>query len=289
MTQRERINEDGGQEHVDVYNNTPQPVRGQVGSTEQVVRGAPAHVEHHSDRPTVVQPVHTQQSAPTYQNTAGDIDIDLHTPTDRVRWGSIIAGLFAALSTLAVLSLLGLAIGASTYDTGDRARDYGIGAGIWGGLSALLAFALGGWLAGRTAALRGPRNGMLNGAMVWALAVPLLLYLLSSGIGSALRTAGNVAATGAQSAAATTDGNVDASGAQAQADNLQNQAQALNTPENRAQAADTAGRGALGTFGSLLLALGAASLGGYFGGQALADRRRVPAMAGRGGLGGLFR
>jgi hypothetical protein len=37
-------------------------------------------------------------------------------PTDRVRWGPILAGTFAALTALAVLSTLGTAIGLSAYD-----------------------------------------------------------------------------------------------------------------------------------------------------------------------------
>src|SRR4051812_24378559 len=48
------------------------------------------------------------------------------TPTDRVRWGAIFAGLFAAMSALVVLSLLGLAIGLSSVDAGDRPANFGI-------------------------------------------------------------------------------------------------------------------------------------------------------------------
>ena len=48
-----------------------------------------------------------------------DVENTIVTPTDRVRWGSILAGLFTALSTLLVLTLIGLAIGAASYDPGD--------------------------------------------------------------------------------------------------------------------------------------------------------------------------
>jgi hypothetical protein len=143
-------------------------------------------------------------SGPAVTTTGGpqyDVDMAVVTPTDRVRWGPIVAGLFAALSTLAVLSVLGLAIGASAFDPGDRASSFGIGAGIWGAISALLAFGVGGWTAARTAAVGGRANGLLNGTMVWVVAIPLLLYLLSSGIGSLLGTAGQAAATAAQVAA----------------------------------------------------------------------------------------
>ena len=47
------------------------------------------------------------------------------TPTDRVRWGPILAGTFSALTTLAILSTLGAAIGLSSYDRGqDDVRNF---------------------------------------------------------------------------------------------------------------------------------------------------------------------
>jgi hypothetical protein len=213
------------------------------------------------------------------------------TPTDRVRWGPIIAGLFAALSTLAVLSVLGLAIGASAFEPGDSASSFGIGAGIWGAISALLAFGVGGWTAARTAALGGRVNGLLNGTMVWVVAIPLLLYLLSSGIGSLLGTAGRAASTAAQVAApaagqaANKAANNPALQAtvQAGAQNAQAAVQAtaqavqqqLANPANQAAAADAVKKGAWGTLASLLLGLAAAALGGSLGARKHDDRRTL--------------
>src|SRR3954447_15379623 len=110
------------------------------------------------------------------QYSAPDVNVSATavTPTDRVRWGSIIAGLFAALSTLAVLTVLGIAVAGSAYDPGDSARAFGIGAGIWSAVSALIAFFIGGWLASRSAAVRSEGSGVLNGAMVWVVAIPLI-------------------------------------------------------------------------------------------------------------------
>lgn len=208
---------------------------------------------------------------------ASDVEVNtaVVTPTDRVRWGPILAGLFAALSTLAVLSVLGVAIAGSAYDPGDRARTFGIGAGIWGAVSMLLAFAVGGWLAARSAAVRGHHNGLLNGAMVWAVAIPLILYTLASGVGAAARSAGSVAQTGAQVAAQVSDDATaastreDAEGmanqAQAAAANAQNRVSAAMTPENKERAADATAKTAWGTLISLLLGLAAASAGGYLG------------------------
>src|SRR4051812_39198023 len=111
-------------------------------------------------------------------------------PTDRVRWGPIIAGLFAAISTLVVLAVLGAAVAGTAYDPGDSARSFGIGAGIWGAISALLAFFISGWLAARSAAVRGHGAGLLNGAMVWVATIPLMMIVGSMIAGRAAAAAG---------------------------------------------------------------------------------------------------
>ena len=110
-------------------------------------------------------------------------------PVDRVRWGPILAGTFAALTALAVLNTLGTAIGLSKWDPGDDARRFAIGAGVWGVISLLLSFGIGGFLAGRSEALRGRGNGMLNGFMVAAVGIPLLMFMLASAAATAARNA----------------------------------------------------------------------------------------------------
>lgn len=213
------------------------------------------------------------------------VQANVYTPTDRVRWGSVVAGLFAALSTLAVLSVLGLAVGLSSYDAGDRARTFGFGAGWWGAISALLAFAVGGWLAARTAAVRGNNNGMLQGAMVWMVAVPMLVYLVGSLLSSTLNAAGQVAGASAN-VAATASNNPDvanqASARLPSADEVKAKAQetadrvrANATPEKVEQVTHDAAKGAWGTLVSLILGLGAAAGGGLLGAR---DLRR-PAVA----------
>jgi len=207
------------------------------------------------------------------------------TPFDRVRWGPIFAGLCAALSTLAVLAVLGLAIGLSSYTPGQPASNFGIGAGIWGAISALIAFFIGGWLASYTAAGRS-RWGMLNGAMVWIVAIPLLLYLIAGGIGSLLNTAGNVAAgaaanpaitnavngaTGQNQGAAngsTTDntGAAGNTGTNGNTGTAGNQAPGTNvTPQQAQDAARSAGNGAWGVLLSLVLGFLASTFGGWLG------------------------
>jgi hypothetical protein len=224
-------------------------------------------------------------------------DIEVR-PTDLVRWGPVLAGLFAALATLVTLSVLGLAVGLTSYDAGDPGRAFGIGAGIWGGLTALISFLVGGWIAGRSAAFSGTTSGIMNGAMVWFVTIPLLVYLLGSGIGALARTAGSVAGTAAGvagqvagGAASTADDPALQATAQAAAGDpaLQATAQALGQsaqataqaigqaatdPQNIDRAADIAGSTAWGTLLSLGLAAAAAMLGGYLGARPR-DRVRV--------------
>jgi hypothetical protein len=198
-----------------------------------------------------------------------DVTTALIAPTDRVRWGPIFAGLFAALTTLVVLGVLGLAIGLSSYNAGEPARNFGIGAGIWGSISALIAFAVGGWLASFTASIRSRGYGMLNGAMVWVVAIPLLLYLLAGGIGTLLTTAGNVAQAGAQAAGAAVANNPNLQPtAQAAATAIQGAGQAAGqqvTPQQVEQATQSASTGAWGLLLSLVLGFLAATFGGMLG------------------------
>lgn len=124
-------------------------------------------------------------------------DVDKYavtSPLDSVRWAAVLAGLFTALSVVIVLTVLGLAIGLSTLDAANP-RSFGIGAGVYGGISAIIAFALGGFIAARTAAVTGSSNAILNGGLVWIVALPLIVNVLTSGIGSLLGTAANVAGT----------------------------------------------------------------------------------------------
>jgi hypothetical protein len=192
------------------------------------------------------------------------------TPTDRVRWGPIIAGLFAALSTLAVLAVLGVAVAGSTYDPGDSARAFGIGAGIWSAISALIAFFVGGWLASRSAAVRSEGSGVLNGAMVWVVAVPLMLYMIIGGVGgllgSAASTAGSTAAAGANAAAQQPDIQDRAQTASAKIQAATQQVtEQIKQPENQRAAARGTAKTAWGTLVSLLLGLAAAAFGGWVG------------------------
>src|SRR5262249_35826112 len=122
-------------------------------------------------------------------------------PVDRVRWAAVLTGLVVALITVAILSVLGLAIGFTTITPGNIAGTLGPGTGVWSALSVLIALVVGGWTAARTAAVPGRANGALNGAMVWVATTLLVLVLLGSGIATLAAVAGSIVTSGAQLAA----------------------------------------------------------------------------------------
>lgn len=215
--------------------------------------------------------------------TTGGADVtELHTTRvggvyeHRLSWGAVFAGLFVALAVMALLAVLGLAFGLSVVDPGDKPANYGLGAGIWGGVSALIAFGIGGWIAGWAKPGGYTANGLLQGALMWAVSMVLLVYLISGGVGSVMNAAGSVAATGVN--AASSSANALANNPEIRNDvtsNTQEATQAVKdkanelydkvTPRNVADAAHNAAGGAWGALVSMLLTLGAAVIGGYFG------------------------
>lgn len=108
----------------------------------------------------------------------------------RISWGAIIAGTVAATAMHILLSLLGLAIGASTvdpahYDT-PEASSLGLGAGVWWTGSALVSIFIGGWVAGRLSGDPVREDGALHGFVTWGLSTILMFYLLTTTLGGIL-------------------------------------------------------------------------------------------------------
>lgn len=136
----------------------------------------------------------------TDRDRDGDATISVAAAVDRVRWASVLAGVFTVLSALVFFTVLGIALGLSTFDA-DNPSSLGTGAGIYGIITAVLSFGLGGFLAARTAKVAGTGNAVLNGAMVWIVLIPLIMNVLTAGIGSLLGTVANVAGSAAATAA----------------------------------------------------------------------------------------
>ena len=86
-----------------------------------------------------------------------------------------------------LLTVLGLAIGVSAAEVGPgedgNAKGLGIGAAVWSGLTLLVSLFVGGMVATRTGMVYDCAPGMIEGGLVWVLAVILLIYMAGSGIG----------------------------------------------------------------------------------------------------------
>ncbi|MGE3856549.1 MAG: hypothetical protein AB7G21_06305 [Dehalococcoidia bacterium] len=113
---------------------------------------------------------------------------------DRVRWGPIIGGVAVSLASLLVLTVLGLAVGLAAFEPDEiGGGTFSTASSIWGIVSALVAFALGGWFAAYSAGVTGSNNGMLNGMMVGVSAIVLMLWFVGAGLGNLLgAVAGNL-------------------------------------------------------------------------------------------------
>jgi hypothetical protein len=111
-------------------------------------------------------------------------DDDAGVRRDGSRWGDILFGALTALTAFLLLKLLvwgmRLPAGSDRLDT-----SYGIGVADWvTGLLGLLAFLVGGYIAGMSSAIRDRRPGrpgLRVGLMVWLLGTVLILTLSACG------------------------------------------------------------------------------------------------------------
>jgi len=132
--------------------------------------------------------VHREEVRPVYREPSNDdrgpVNVAVGAERkDGVRWGPIWAGLLTALTTFILLELLFYSLGWLTLDPGEE--DSGNSTAIVTGILALVAFFLGGLVAGATALWKGLFSGLLHGFLVWALGVVSFIALTFFG-GSAL-------------------------------------------------------------------------------------------------------
>ena len=125
---------------------------------------------------------------------------------NRVSWGAVLAGVMVALVTQLILNLIGIGIGAASFDPTSNANPSGttfsIAAGIWWALSGIVAALAGGYTAGRLSGQPAETSGSWHGLTAWAVTTLLVFYLLSTSVGAivggAFRTLGNVAGSATQ-------------------------------------------------------------------------------------------
>jgi hypothetical protein len=208
-------------------------------------------------------------TAPTYVAPAPVLshhDEGILPVRNRVQWGPIIAGLVGALTIFVLLTILGIGIGASVLDPNRPADDVGIWATIWGALTIIVAFFAGGWVAAKTAAVGGEFGGMMNGLLVGAAGILLVIWLTSTGLGNLFgmlsSNIGDIANLAGQ--VAQQEG-VTAEEAQSEAQDVAAQAEDQIQQIDPQVAFEAVRNGAIGTFLGLLLPLIAAGIGGYLG------------------------
>jgi hypothetical protein len=99
-----------------------------------------------------------------------------------IAWSAIWVGALTALAVGLIIGLLGFALGANEvgrYVDWKKIRLIGAIFSVGG---AFFAFVAGGWTAGRIAGIRRSEPAMLHGAIVWLVALPLLLALAAVGV-----------------------------------------------------------------------------------------------------------
>ncbi len=103
-----------------------------------------------------------------------------------VRWGAVLAGVAVGISLQLVLSLLGIATGLSTLDVTQSEGISTTAPMIWAAISMLLSALVGGYVAARMSGLKRKADGILHGAVSWAVTTLLFAILATSVTGNLL-------------------------------------------------------------------------------------------------------
>lgn len=210
-------------------------------------RSIPVREEYVEPRHTQVreETVVHQQARPVPRDSERPVNVAVGAERqDGVRWGPIWAGLLTALTTFILLELLFFAFGWLTLDPGSN--DPGNSSGLVTGILALVAFFLGGLVAGATTIWKSLFSGLLHGFLVWALGVVAFIALTFFGGSALLGSFGSLTSqlgVGPQQVQSTTD----------------------VTDSEAKDIADKAKDAAAPAFWGLFLPLAAAMLGGLVG------------------------
>jgi len=109
----------------------------------------------------------------------------------QLRWGPVWAGVLSAFGIFALLSLLAIALGLQEAPGLDD-QDLGLTASIVTSVVTLIAFFVGGYISAWSANLSDPSRGLLNGFLVWALFLAIVVLLAFVGLGTLLGAAANL-------------------------------------------------------------------------------------------------
>jgi len=103
-----------------------------------------------------------------------------------VNWTAIWVGALAAISMMLLFGLVGIALGAHQFGPEHRVvemKKLGLLTLIFSVCSAFFSSVVGGWVAGKIAGILHSEPAMIHGAIVWLVAVPLLV--VSAALGAA--------------------------------------------------------------------------------------------------------
>ena len=132
------------------------------------------------------------------RETDGDYRVDNYgVPLKRISWSAVFAGVIVSVVIYLLLAILGTAIGTTTIDPMEEqnpVEGIGMGAAIWGGVSMLIAIAVGGYVSGRLA----QREGALHGLLMFGVNTLFFTWLLITLASSAVTGTMNVLGTGLQ-------------------------------------------------------------------------------------------
>ena len=128
-------------------------------------------------------------AVPGLPDPAPTLGEDAHTiMVNRVSWGAIFAGVVVGLVVQVLLTMLGVGIGAATIDPATNgspaASTFSMASGIWYVVSGIIAAFVGGYIAARMSGKTVATTGALHGLTTWAFTTLLVLYLLSTAVGS---------------------------------------------------------------------------------------------------------
>jgi hypothetical protein len=135
----------------------------------------------------------------------------------KLSWAGLIGGIVVAVGVWVLLTVLGLAVGLSSFDpsgTMPSAKTLGIGTGIWSIAVSMIALFVGGLVGARTSGILDRPTGALHGAVLWSLATILSIALIGGVVRNVVRgavsSAGMAVESGAQGGAMSQGVGIDA-------------------------------------------------------------------------------
>jgi hypothetical protein len=203
--------------------------------------------------------------------SAVDVD-DIMAVHSRISWGAILSGAVAAVAMFLLLTLLGSAIGLSVEPNVDDEL-FGWGAIVWAITASLLSMLIGGWITSLCTAGENRREAAIYGLVTWAMALGIMLWLVSAGVGGGLNAMmgmANIAAAADQDwAAAARRAGIEQQTIDQWRASIQNApaaaAEAAQDPANQEAMRKSAEKATWGAFAGMVLSLAASIAGSLLG------------------------